>query len=56
MLKKKIDWIERKFSELEFKPYGGSRNGVFVTYLIEVVSDEKLVVYPVIWRSEGAIP
>jgi len=31
------------------------RNGVFQTYLIEIISKSKFVKYPVIWRNEGAI-
>lgn len=30
----------------------GTRNGVFQTYVIEVISDKKIVKYPVIWRNE----
>ena len=29
-----------------------TRNGVFQTYVIEVISDKKFVKYPVIWRNE----
>lgn len=29
-----------------------NRNGVFQTYLIEIISEEKFVIYPVIWRNE----
>ncbi|TXK74232.1 hypothetical protein [Mesonia sp. HuA40] len=29
-----------------------SRNGVFQTYVIEVISDKKYVKYPVNWRNE----
>ncbi|MDT0648476.1 hypothetical protein RM545_17445 [Zunongwangia sp. F260] len=53
--KKKRNWIEKKFNGLEYKPYGGSKNGVFQTYLIEVISDKAFVKYPVHWRNEGAI-
>jgi len=31
------------------------RNGAFQTYLVEVISKEKFVIYPVIWRNEGVI-
>ena len=31
------------------------RNGVFQTYLIEIISKEKFVIYPVIWRNEGIV-
>jgi hypothetical protein len=31
------------------------RNGVFQTYLIEIISDNKFVVYPVFWAGEGII-
>ena len=33
-----------------------TRNGVFQTYLIEVINDSQFVIYPVIWRNEGATP
>lgn len=29
-----------------------TRNGVFQTYLIEVISENKFIKYPVIWRNE----
>lgn len=32
-----------------------NRNGVFQTYLIEIISKEYFVKYPVIWRNEGVI-
>ena len=31
------------------------RNGVFQTYLIEIISKDFFVIYPVIWRNEGVI-
>jgi hypothetical protein len=54
---KEINWVDRKFKGSKYKPYsgGGSRNSVFHTYLIEVISEEKFVIYPVIWADEGAI-
>lgn len=30
----------------------GTRNGVFQTYVLEMISDKKIVKYPVIWRNE----
>src|SRR5699024_9355481 len=33
-----------------------TRNGVFQTYLIEVINDSQFVIYPVIWRNEGTTP
>lgn len=32
------------------------RNGVFQTYLVEEISEDRMVIYPVIWRNEGVIP
>ena len=29
------------------------KNYIFNTYIIEIISDEKFVIYPVIWRGEG---
>lgn len=49
------NWIDRKFKNSKYKPYNGYLNSSFITYLIEVISKEKFVIYPVIWRSEGAI-
>jgi len=49
---KKNNWINKKFKGLKYKPYSGSKNGVFQTYLIEVISENKFVKYPVIWRNE----
>lgn len=50
---KRNEWIERKYKGHKIKPYNGSRNGVFQTYLIEVINDSQFVIYPVIWRNEG---
>jgi len=50
--KKEIDWVDRKYVNSEYKPYSGSRNAVFQTYLIEIISEEQFVIYPVIWRNE----
>lgn len=50
---KKNNWIDRKFKGLKYKPYNASKNGVFQTYLIEVISKYYFVIYPVIWRNEG---
>jgi len=46
---------KRKKWIFENKRPPADKNGVFQTYLIEVISKEKFVIYPVIWRSEGAI-
>ena len=54
--KKEIDWVNRKFKNSRYKPYsGGSKNSVFYTYLVEIISKNRIVVYPVIWRNEGVI-
>ena len=53
---KEIAWIDKKFEGLKYKPYsGGSKNNIFHTYLLEKISKEKFVIYPVIWRNEGVI-
>ena len=52
---KEIDWVDRKFKDQKYKPYSGSKNAVFQTYLIEVISGSYFVIYPVIWRNEGVI-
>ena len=44
--KKRHEWI----FENERPP--ANKNGVFQTYLIEIISEEKFVIYPVIWRNE----
>ncbi|CAM1339508.1 conserved hypothetical protein [Tenacibaculum aestuarii] len=52
---KEINWVNKKYSNSKYKPYSGSKNAAFHTYLIEEISKEKFVIYPVIWRNEGAI-
>ncbi len=52
--------IERREKEYYKKRFGGNpwiknKNAVFHTYLVEVISKEKIVVYPVIWRSQGIV-
>lgn len=53
--KKVQDWVEKKYTGQKYKPYPWSRNSVFHTYLIEIITEEQFVIYPVIWRNEGAI-
>ena len=53
--KKEIDWVNRKFKGLKYKPYFGSKNGAFQTYLIEVISKDYFVIYPVRWRNERIV-
>lgn len=43
---KRHKWI------FENKRPPANRNGVFQTYLIDIISKEKFVIYPVIWRNE----
>lgn len=50
--------IEKKEREYYKKRFGGNpwiknKNGVFHTFLIEKISKEKFVIYPVLWRSQG---
>lgn len=52
---KELEWVNRKYKNSKYKPYSGSKNAVFQTYLIEVISENKFVKYPVIWRNEGSI-
>lgn len=49
---KEIDEKRRKWIFDNKRP-PADRNGVFQTYLIEIISKEKFVIYPVIWRNEG---
>ena len=49
---KEWSWYKKKFGG---QPPFGNKNGVFVTYLLEVISKDYFVMYPVIWRNEGAI-
>jgi len=44
--RKKHEWI------FENKRPPANKNGVFQIYLIEIISEEKFVIYPVIWRNE----
>ena len=55
--KKEIAWVDKKYAKSKYKPYtgGGLRNAAFQTYVIEVISKGKFVLYPVIWRNEGDI-
>lgn len=32
------------------------KNDIFQTYVIEVISEDKIVKYPVVWRNEGTVP
>ena len=54
---KEIEEKERKYYKKRFggNPWIKNKNGVFHTFLIEIISKEKFVIYPVIWRNEGAI-
>ena len=46
---KRYKWV------FDHKRPPANRNDIFKTFLIEVISRDKFVIYPVIWRSEGAI-
>lgn len=46
---KRYKWI------FDHKRPPANRNGIFKTYLIEVILKGRIVLYPVIWRSEGVI-
>lgn len=46
---KRTKWI------FENKRPPANRNGVFQTYLIESISKDYFVIYPVIWRNEGVV-
>jgi len=50
--KKEKQYYNKRFGR---NPWIKNKNWVFHTYLLEVISKEKFVVYPVIWRNEGAI-
>ena len=54
---KEIEEKERKYYKKRFggNPWIKNKNAVFQTFLIEIISKEKFVVYPVIWRNEGVI-
>lgn len=49
-------WVDQKYKNLKVKPYNGSKNPVFQTYVIERISECEIVKYPVIWRNEGVRP
>lgn len=61
--KNKKKWREEKFIEVQKKNkqegkftlpiHTFDKNYIFNTYIIEIISDEKFVIYPVIWRGEG---
>jgi hypothetical protein len=55
-----LDEINNKEWEYYQKRFGGvppvkNKNGVFYTYLIEIMPNKEFVIYPVIWRNEGII-
>lgn len=54
---KEIEKKEKKYYKKRFggNPWIKNKNGVFHTFLIELISKEKFVIYPVIWRNEGAV-
>jgi hypothetical protein len=54
---KEIEKKEREYYKNRFggNPWIKNKNGVFYTFLIEKISREKFVIYPVIWRNEGII-
>ncbi|WP_157603741.1 hypothetical protein [Polaribacter atrinae] len=54
---KEIEKKEREYYKNRFggNPWIKNKNGVFYTFLIEKISREKFVIYPVIWRNEGTI-
>jgi hypothetical protein len=54
---KEIDKKETLYYKKRFggNPWIKNKNAVFQTYLIEVISKEQFVIYPVIWRSQGVI-
>ena len=47
--KKRYNWV------FDNKRPPADRNGVFQTYLIEVISEEEFVIHSVIWAGEGII-
>lgn len=54
---KEIDIKEKEYYKKRFGRNAliRNKNWVFHTFLIEIISEEKFVIYPVIWRSEGVI-
>lgn len=56
-------WRQEKFKEVQSKnkkdggytlPYHTfDKNYIFETFIIEIISGEKFIVYPVTWRGEG---
>ncbi|HET8885296.1 MAG TPA: hypothetical protein VFM70_02985 [Salinimicrobium sp.] len=50
-----LEEINEKRNEWIFnnKRPPADRNGVFQTYVVEIISNNKFVKYPVIWRNEG---
>lgn len=56
------NWRDKKFNEFkkskEKHPipiHTFDRNYIFNTYIIEIISKDEFVVYPVIWRGEGTL-
>ncbi|QTY27801.1 hypothetical protein [Flavobacterium sp. CS20] len=52
---KKIEKLESIYYKKRFgrNPWIKNKNAVFVTYVIEKISEYCIVKYPVIWRNEG---
>jgi hypothetical protein len=52
---KEIEKKEKQYYKKRFdgNPWIKNKNWVFHTFLIDSISKEKFVVYPVIWRSQG---
>lgn len=56
-------WRKEKFKEVQEKNkkegkytlpiHTFDKNYIFKTYIIEVISEEKFILYPVMWRGEG---
>lgn len=52
--KKKFDEFKKSKEKHPIPIHTFDRNYIFNTYIIEIISKEEFVVYPVTWRGEGA--
>lgn len=63
-----MEEVDQKVKDFRYKKYGKrpldendkayqfyNKNDIFRTYLIEVIGDCKIVIYPVIWRNQDII-
>ncbi len=56
VIEKHVKWVDKKYKGMKYKPYNRNKNKAFKTFLIERISEDCFVKYPVIWRNEMGGP